>query len=70
MNLEKNIGPKNRTVRTVLGVILSISGFYLFTVRQDVVLALVAGLFALIFFWEAAKGYCIVHGILGTKDMR
>lgn len=64
---RKNIGPKNRTARLIVGIILIILSLIFYNSKVFSIIGLALGI---IFILEAIFSYCIVHGIRGTKDMR
>lgn len=60
--MEKNIGPINRLIRVVLGVVLIAGG--LFFVRG--LLGIVLAMFGAVALFSGSVGFCHVYKFLGT----
>lgn len=66
MKLKKNIGPKNRTARLIVGIVLIILSLYF----RDGWLPLLGVIVGIIMILEAVFSVCVWHSLRGTKDMR
>ena len=67
-SMKCNIGKKNRYMRGVLGLILLIASLIVF--RLNFPISFVLGILGIVMISEAYFGYCVIHGIHKSKDMR
>ncbi len=65
---EKNIGPINRVARLFLGIIFILCAAFVF--KNPAYLQFIFIFIGVLLILEAALGYCIWHGLRGTKDLR
>ncbi len=65
---EKNIGPLNRIARLFLGIIFILFAAFIF--KNPAYVQFILLCIGVLLILEAALGYCIWHGLRGTKDMR
>ncbi len=69
--MKCNIGLKNRVWRFVAGLlIVLISLIYIFNYSGNIALGAVVALIGVISLLEGVFGYCLLHGLRGTQDMR
>ncbi|MBI2584049.1 MAG: DUF2892 domain-containing protein [Candidatus Aenigmarchaeota archaeon] len=65
--MKCNIGRKNRIGRFIGGlVILSLALYF----NQNLIVSGIGAIIGIITVLEGITGYCVVHGLRGTRDMR
>lgn len=63
---RQNVGPLDRTVRTVIGVLIIA---YRYIGQFKGVVWDFAVLFGAVWIWEGILGYCLLYGLLGWSTL-
>lgn len=67
--MDCNIGNNNRKLRVIFGMIMFITSFLLYSSGVKGFFFIASLALAILLFLQAGLGFCVIHGLMGTRDL-